>query len=293
MVEIARALEVTDPAPGGRSLIAAANALFRAKESVLPEERRLLFDPWARCFVEWDPRINLVRYLRFVLPPLGRAIDRLQAAHCVRHRTIDELLLRSIREGYDQIVLIGAGYDMRATRFQDAASRLQWIEVDHPATMQRKWSLLEGVEGVNHDVSTVPIDLMRGALAPALERSAFDRSRATCFVLEGVIHYLSRPRLDRLFASIASLAPKRRVLLSFIRTDMYRRADSLFIRLVQSLREVPQLHFTPSELQTILKDHGLDHFESWTNPEQIERFAPLGRDRTIGLSQDVAWSGTD
>lgn len=279
-----------------RSLVAGANALFRANEAKRPEGDRIVDDQWAHCFAERDPRVLAVRYGRFVLPPLRRSIDELQAAHCVRHRAIDELVLTAIRDqGATQVVTIGAGYDMRPTRFADLSGQeapVRWFEVDHPATAAKKWALLEGVDGVNRDVVRIEADLATASLGDVLRNSAFDSERPTCFVLEGFIHYLTPQGLNDLLSSMA-IAPRRRVIASYIRTEMYEQANSIFIRLVVAVREIPRLHFTQAALTELLAQHGLHGFETWTNREQVEAFVPSASGRKIGLSQDVASAESD
>ena len=237
-----------------RSLIAGANALFRAAES----HRRgsILKDAWAHILAERDVRVQAVRYGRFALPPLRRAIDELQTAHCVRHRAIDELLLRAVeRDGYKQVVLIGAGYDMRASRFVDRLRGVRFIEADHPATQARKSQLLASCEGVNADVEHVALDLMFESLGDVLARTRLDPQLPTCFIAEGLVHYLTLARLDDLLASTACVNGRARFVLSFIRSDMYARATSTFTQLIKLVGEIPRLHFFPSELARVCEKH--------------------------------------
>lgn len=252
-----------------RSLIAGANALFRAAET----ERRdaILEDRYAALLADRDPRIQAVRFGRFVIPPLARSLAELQVAHCVRHATIDTLVKQAAAEGY-RIVIIGAGYDMRASRFG-----LDLVEVDHPATQARKLARLAG-----HDVRPVKryaLDLLVDDL-PEFEGR-------TCFVLEGFLHYLSPHRFDALLALMAKV-PGAQIVASYIRTEMYLRAGSMFVELVKLVREIPRLHFTPAGLETRLAAHGFSEFRSYDAATQIASFVPRARGRSIGLSQDVA-----
>lgn len=273
----------------GRSLIAGANAWFRAKESRLPAGERILDDPWAERLAERNPRIELIRLGRFLLPPLGRAVDELRTAHCVRHRAIDELLLRAVEaDGFRQVVVVGSGYDMRLSRFDARLRDVRWIEVDQPAMLARKWRLLDGAAGVRRDGARLALDLATDSLAAALAGDDFDPAAATCFVVEGVIHYLEPARLALLLDAIAGVGGPVRAIVSFIRSDVYQRATPTLIRLVRALDELPRLHFTPEELAALCARHGLVGFRSWSLEEQIEAFAPEARGRRVGLAQDVA-----
>lgn len=265
-----------------RSLIAGANAWFRAAESQRSE--KILSDPWAIHLAERDPRIQAIRFGRFVLPPLAREIAELQAAHCVRHAAIDALVLRAAADGYRQLVIIGAGYDMRASRLPLPDMRV--IEVDHPATQSRKVERLRGVHGVQ-PVHRAAADLLAEDLHVALDRAGWDPSLPTTFVAEGFIHYLSPHRFEALLAS-TERAKTRRVVLSYIRTDMYLHADSIFLQLIKAVREIPRLHFTPDDLAARLGKHGLGGFRGWSGEAQIDDLVPHARGRRFRLSQDVA-----
>jgi methyltransferase (TIGR00027 family) len=269
---------------GKRSLIAGVNALFRAVES----RRRdaILVDPWAARLVEQSARVQAIRYGRFVVPGLRGAIDELQTAHCVRHRAIDELVGRATAEGFLQIVTLGAGYDMRPARFGARAPSARWLEVDHPATQARKRGLLAGSE--ERPPERIAADFHEVSLARALEGTGFRRGEDTCFVAEGLFHYLSVDRLERLFADAAALAPRARFIFSFIETSMYERATPAFIALVKAMREIPLLHFEPATLAGICGRSGFPVLSRWNAAEQVESFAQRARGRRLKLSQDVA-----
>jgi methyltransferase (TIGR00027 family) len=269
-----------------RSLIAGANAWFRAAESELPPGRRILHDGFARHLAEHDPRVELVRLGRFLVPPLWLTVDALRTVHCVRHRTIDELVLAAVDEGFRQVVVVGAGYDMRRSRFADRLDGVRWVEMDQPAMIERKRRLIEGVPGVARDVDAVPIDLEARSLGEALGGIHLDRAAPTCFVVEGVIHYLPRSRVDDLLRSIAAHGPSRSIL-SFIRSDVYERAGAGLIGLVSGLGEIPRLHFPTEELHDLLAQHGFGAVRSYALAEQIARFAPNAAGRRAGASQDV------
>lgn len=281
---LARAAALTAPRGSSRSLIAGANAWFRAKESTRAD--RILSDPFAHLLAERDLRVQAVRFGRFTLPPLYRAIDDLQAAHCMRHRAIDELVLAAVSDGFTQVVVIGAGYDMRCVRFADRLAGVRWIELDHPLTQHRKQALL-AQHGLRQAAGYGAIDLLTDSLDSALAAAGFDRSLPTCFVLEGLIHYLPAARLEAVLASMASAAPRVRVALSFISTEAFHRRTRIFGALVSSLKEIPVLHFTADELSARCARHRLTGFASWNYDQQVAAFAPSVT-RRPRLSQDVA-----
>jgi methyltransferase (TIGR00027 family) len=269
-----------------RSLIAGANALFRMKETTRAD--RILADPWAGELAEDHLLVRAIRFSRFALPPLWRAVDELQTAHCVRHRAIDELVLRAVGDGFKQIVLVGAGYDMRASRFADRLEGVRVIELDLPSTAERKRERLRGLPGVNSRVEYAAVDLETQTIGDALAETRFRRSLPTLFVLEGLIHYLPRRRVRALFAELASGPQRRRVALSFIRPEEYRRAGGPLRAMIGALREVPKLTYSHAQLRHESDRAGFSRCEMWTFADQVDEFAPTARFRRVGASQDVA-----
>src|SRR5262245_23641861 len=107
-------------------------ALFRAIESVQPPTRRLFSDPFSRAFLR--PPLHLAADVAR-LPLLGKLIawiiDRrwpgARPSGVARTRLIDDLLLRALHDGVQQVVILGAGFDCRAYRLK-GMNQVQVIE---------------------------------------------------------------------------------------------------------------------------------------------------------------------
>jgi methyltransferase (TIGR00027 family) len=271
-----------------RSLVAGVNALFRSRESQTGPEARLLSDPYAHLFGERHPLVLTVRALRLLVPPLRRLIDELQTAHCVRHRSIDDLCLRAaLHDGFRQIILVGAGYDTRPLRLAARLPRVRWIEVDHPATAARKARLWRRTR-LDGNARYVSLQLERDELVPALGPAGFDPAASTCFVLEGLAHYLDRPNLTRLLAAAARGPGRRRVIVSNIPPDMGQTAPALFVALVGLLREIPATHFDRDELAQLGRCIGLRASGHLSFAEQVRLLLPDHAARAPRLGQDIA-----
>ena len=67
----------------------------------------------------------------------------------VRTRVIDDVMLDFVRAGGRQVVLLGAGFDCRALRFERELEGATVFEVDHPATQSKKKRVLEGERGAH------------------------------------------------------------------------------------------------------------------------------------------------
>ncbi|HLH13704.1 MAG TPA: class I SAM-dependent methyltransferase, partial [Solirubrobacteraceae bacterium] len=155
---------------GAPSRTAEYMALFRALESARPRGRRLFEDRAASHFLR--PRLRAVATAaRFA--PAGRLVEAFidrrwpgpRLSGVVRTRAIDDFVLDAANAGCEQALLLGAGYDTRASRLPALASA-SVFEVDHPATQARKRRALRRVSAAN--VRYVPVDFERDSLTAAL-----------------------------------------------------------------------------------------------------------------------------
>lgn len=269
-----------------RSLVAGVNALFRREELCFPPERRLVDDPFAGRLVERDPLIAVIRALRFLIPPLRRAVDELRTAHCVRHAAVDALVREALERGVEQVVILGAGYDMRAARLGVGRPAVRWFEVDRPALLARKARLLgELPEGLG-PLTRVGVDLAVDPLLARLVAAGFEPARSTLLVLEGLIHYLPREATEAILAALLA-GGERRVVLTYIDPDMVGRASGTFRNLVRALREIPRTFYSDEEIARMGARHGLSRLRVLDWERQLHH-APAAAGRPVGVYQRVA-----
>lgn len=117
----------------------------------------------------------------------------------LRTRAIDDALKIEIRNGVDQVVLLGAGLDGRAHRLA-ALSKSILFEVDHPDTQAVKLQNARNLPRYPREIRYVPIDFDRPAFGQddfgsALLRADFDATRPAVFIWEGVTMYLPLPAI--------------------------------------------------------------------------------------------------
>jgi methyltransferase (TIGR00027 family) len=126
---------------------------------------------------------------------------------------IDDSVTDALRDGCTQLLLLGAGYDTRATRLPAARSSAVF-EVDHPVTQARK---RKAAGTCAARVRYVPLDLESDRLAPALLDAGFDLERRTCVVWEGVFSYLTPEAIDVTLAVLVELcAPDSEIILTYV-----------------------------------------------------------------------------
>ena len=184
------------------SLTAAGIAIVRALESEKPAGERVCYDPYARRFVG----AGLFYFVKF-FAALGYAdwkgpgVWEFLAA---RERYIDDYLEACLSEGLEQLVILGAGYDARAYRFDALRTGVKVFEVDHPATQAVKLKKLVAIFGAwPAHVTYVPIDFNQQSLAERLFASGYDEQRKTLFIWQGVTQYLTPAAVDDTLAFVA------------------------------------------------------------------------------------------
>ncbi len=174
------------------SVTAQGIAAIRAIESSRPPEQRICYDPLARQLV--SPVFYLLaklfwRYGEWRAPGTTGFI-------VARARYIDDYLQTCLDGGIDQLVILGAGLDSRAYRFEQLREHVKVFEVDHPATQQEKCKRLRRIfDELPKYVTFVPIDFNEESLEKLFD-FGFDKQWKTLFIWEGVTYYLTAEAMD-------------------------------------------------------------------------------------------------
>lgn len=172
------------------SLTAAGIAISRGVESEKPEDERICYDPYARKFVSGWLYATMAFFIRSGYtewrgPGVGSFL-------VVRERYIDDILQDFLNKGIHQLVILGAGYDSRAYRFDKLKEQVKVFEVDHPATQAEKLIKIRRIFGMTSiKVTFVPVDFNTQTLEKNLPESGFDPKLFNLFIWQGVSMYLT------------------------------------------------------------------------------------------------------
>ena len=135
-----------------------------------------------------------------------------------RARFGEDLLEASVKEGLDQYVIVGAGYDTFSARRPDLMDKLTLYEMDQAATQQSKRERMKAA-GLTEpeNVRYVATDFNREQLHEALVRVNFDETRPALFSWFGVTYYLEMVSIKETLTSIASrMAPGSAVMFDYL-----------------------------------------------------------------------------
>ena len=181
------------------SLTAAGITLMRAVESDKPADERICYDPYARLLVPlWMYHVFGFFIKIGYAERRGPGVNGFLAA---RDRYIDDVLGQFLAEGLQQLVILGAGYDSRAYRFDLA--EVMAFEVDYPATQADKLVKLQKIFGkVPMHIVFVSIDFNLQTLEGSLMESGYDPALKTLFIWQGVTMYLTSGAVDTTLAFV-------------------------------------------------------------------------------------------
>ncbi|MET7296244.1 class I SAM-dependent methyltransferase [Streptomyces griseoloalbus] len=184
-------------------LVAAARAIETYRDDSLAQ------DAYAEHFVraapasaDWPVRIQQV--------PDGDANPlwgRFTRYFGLRTRVLDDFLLRSVRTGPRQVVLLGAGLDTRAFRL-DWPSDCEVFEIDRAGVLEFKHQVLTDL-AATPKVKRVPVPVdLRADWGSALTTVGFDPAAPSVWLAEGLLFYLPGPAETYLIDTVDRLTTK-------------------------------------------------------------------------------------
>lgn len=123
----------------------------------------------------------------------------------LRTRVLDDFLLRQVRAGRRQVVLLGAGLDTRAYRL-DWPPACTVFEIDQEDVLAFKHRVLDGLRAVpKAERVTIGADL-RLDWAEMLTDAGFDPAAPTAWLAEGLLLYLPRAAERALIEAVDGLS---------------------------------------------------------------------------------------
>lgn len=211
---------------GDMPVTAEFSAGMRAVAALDPDEKirnpdtmaKLFLSPafwfWTALDEDYDKSQQCIKFYRISTYYSANA--------CTKH--IDGILQAAAEKGLEQVVIIGAGLDSRAYRFQQQIPGVRFFEVDLPATVARKKELIQAAVGkIPATVVYVPADYRNGKMDSALRQAGYDRKRMTLYIWEGVTRYIDAAAVDSTMQFIAqNAAPGSELVFDYIYDDIAR-----------------------------------------------------------------------
>jgi len=262
-------------------------------ETLAKPEHRVINDPYSKSFVVGSGVMKLMGHK--LNSWLTQKIAPGFHEHLIsRTRFVDELVEKCSRDGKQQYVILGAGYDSRAHRL-DLSPSLKIFEVDQKEVQDRKLSKLPTDVPNSENITYVSVDFSNQSLSEQLLDAGFDKNKGTVFTLEGVAQYVSNEALTSTIKEVGILSENNESIffLSYVNELLSKNPEACFGKgyrnpekkaaLIQSLSKKagePWISlYSDEEIENLLALNGFLVEENLTFAELNSRFfAPLGRD---------------
>ncbi len=205
-------------------------ALLRAWETTKPADERVCYDPYAIRFV----RPEILAHLQSRTPEQREEEHRLYEQRFPGHRNtvlmrvrfIDDQVRDAIAMGISQIVIVGAGYDTRASRVP-GMDRVRVFELDHGETQEVKKKIVAEIFGVlPPHVTYIPLDLIGADLQGTLVKGGWSPTEKTIFILEGLLCYLPQGIVTELLSGLARTVAGSLILCDFFPQSVVDGSDA-------------------------------------------------------------------
>ena len=224
---------------GKPSYTAEVMAIRRAVESMRPKSERVCYDPLAVNFIRTQFRI-IARSRLLTRMAVWYADERRFPGGfgyvVARDRYIDDYLNTCIANGIEQLVILGAGYDTRAYRFNELKGKVTVFEVDHPATQRVKIEKIRKLfDSLPDHVVYVSIDFEKERLDKRLFESGYDRNLKTLFIWEGVTYYIPPEAVDETLGFVANNSGQGSSIVFdyLVEADEYEKSEQLLMERLQ------------------------------------------------------------
>ena len=170
----------------------------------------------------WMSRLFANRwYQRFTVGLVDRFWPGELMRLTLRKRFVDDEVRSAIEEGASQVLIVGAGFDTLGLRIAEEFPSVAVVDVDMPATAERKRAAIEelGIGSANYNL--VGADLSKRSVGDVIRASSgWDADAATVTVAEGVVMYLDEDKVTAFLGQIKeSTGPGSRLVFSYLLAD--------------------------------------------------------------------------
>jgi len=194
-----------------------------------------------------------------------------------RTKYIDDIFKESMKQGIEQILLFGAGFDTRAVRFADINTDTSIFELDTIHTQKAK---IEQFRKRNiplpKNTVFIPIDFNVDSVSEKLASNGFMRNKTTLFIMEGIIQYLTKEAVNQLFEMLYQLsAPESKVVFDYVYASVLRKENTYYgesniYKKVNSVREPWLFGIEKRDIEAFVRKYKFNLIQD-LNPEALEK----------------------
>jgi methyltransferase (TIGR00027 family) len=250
-------------------------AIFKSAELIRPSDERICEDHLAIHFLK--RRYQYLAKSRLLVRFATWFVAERRFPGCVgsivaRTRYFDDCLRSAIQGGIGQLVMLGAGYDTRAYRFEELKTSIMTYEVDRRATINRKMGKVKALlEQIPSNVVYVPVDFETESLEKKLLSAGYDASKKTLFIWEGVTYYLNSEAVKKTLNFVSSQSgPNSEILFDYFDASVLNNSKSStvvknFIHYAAKMGEPFKFGIKDGKLEAFLSQQGFTLTDNLTS----------------------------
>jgi methyltransferase (TIGR00027 family) len=264
----------------GDNLGTAEGALMGRAAHALHAESPVIEDAWAIRLLDAETQAT-VRDPGFATRPLEEGefdSGPVFAVNLGSLRYAEDAVERCARDGVDQYVILGAGFDTFALRRGDLTDRISVFEVDHPDVQALKRARIAQADATPDAMPTfVPVDFETTSLSDGLAATAFDPKRPTVVSWMNTLPYISEAATEATLRElVALLASGSRLALNYSCDVPFTEEQIAYIKtlmgMVKDSGEPLRSSWKPDAFKALLGEVGFAILEHLTEEDLYERY---------------------
>ncbi len=271
-------------------------AVCRMIEQYQPDETRLFADPVVENIVGAPLRVmmQIPAIRKFTVQQTDAITAGIFGAQICRTRYIDDVVTASLKKGFQQLVILGAGLDTRPFRLP-GLNGVKVFEVDLPTVQEdKKKKVLRHLGHLAELVTFIPIDFDTQTLDEVFFETAFDPSKPSVFIWEGVTQYISEQAVQQTLSFIGKSAQGSIIVFTYVLKSIIEGRSNIpgIDRMMERVKKnnAPWIFgLEPAIVPAYLEPFHLALVEDVGNTDYQERYLkPLGRELTVSEAERIA-----
>ncbi len=206
-----------------------------------------------------------------------------------RTKYIDAVFRQALSRRFNQILVLGAGFDTRVLRFHHEAGATRMFELDVPITQNAKINQYRkrGLT-IPPNLTFISIDFDKELLSTKLKEAGFAAGVRSLFILEGLLMYLQPESVDDLFRAIHEFSGAgSEVVFDSVYTSVLRHENLFFgeedvVKTVSKAGEKWQFGIEKNGIEDYLKRRGFALIESLDADVLEQRYFRDGNGSIVG-----------
>ena len=200
-------------------------AFLRGVESSFHQDVRFFEDRYALKLIPGGAfklvsGLTKFRYFRNkIIKRYEKSIPGVYGNMICRTRYIDEKLTAAVNNGFKNVVIIGAGMDMRAFRIEGMDS-LNVFELDSATMCDYKQMTIKPLIGDNQHVTYLPVNLSSESIERNLIDAGCDSTLTTLFIWEGQTQYLAKKQVQSILQTVSNFPKGSQLVFSYLLKEM-------------------------------------------------------------------------